>query len=121
MLKKRADEQWKIGGDEEVKVHLVQVLLPLVDDAGQRFGEAAFDAVREELTHRFGGVTAFMRSPAVGLWKSPSGQVDRDEVVTVEVMVDTLDRDWWRAYRDQLARAFRQEELVVRALAIEKL
>jgi hypothetical protein len=36
-------------------------------------------------------------------------------------MVDTLDRDWWRAYRDQLAQAFRQEELVVRALSIEKL
>src|SRR4051794_30579708 len=96
--------------------HLVQLLLPVVDDAGQRFGEASFDAVRRELTHRFGGVTAFMRSPAVGLWKHGSGEIDRDEVITVEVMVDALDREWWRAYRDDLARRFRQEALVVRAI-----
>src|SRR5512132_2990872 len=102
-------------------MYLVQALLPLVDDKGQRFGEPVFEAVRRELTQRFGGVTAFMRSPAVGLWKKPSGGIDRDEVVTVEVMVETLDRDWWRTYRDELAHTFRQKELVVRAIAIEPL
>jgi hypothetical protein len=102
-------------------MHLIQALLPLVDDAGHRFPEGAFEAVRRELTQRYGGVTAFMRSPAVGLWKRQSGDVDRDEVVTVEVMVETLDREWWRNYRDELARAFRQEELVLRAIAIEML
>jgi streptogramin lyase len=102
-------------------MHLVQIVLPLFDNAGTRFGEAPFEAVREELTHRFGGVTAFMRSPATGLWKTQAGDIDRDEVVTVEVMVDTLDRAWWRAYRAELARRFDQEELVVRAMPIEKL
>jgi|SRR3954449_5278492 hypothetical protein len=102
-------------------MHLVQTLLPVVDETGQRFDEGVFETVRRELTHRFGGVTAFMRSPAVGLWKNPSGAIDRDEVVTVEVMVDGLDRQWWRSYRDDLARRFRQEALVVRAIAIESL
>ena len=102
-------------------MHLVQALLPVVDDAGERFDDSVFDTVRRELTDRFGGVTAFMRSPAVGLWKKPSGAIDRDEVVTVEVMVDGLDRQWWRGYRDELARRFRQEALVVRAIALESL
>jgi hypothetical protein len=102
-------------------MHLVQTLLPVVDEAGQRFAEGLFDTVRHELTHRFGGVTAFMRAPAVGLWKNPSGAIDRDEVVTVEVMVEGLDRPWWRGYRDELARRFQQEALVVRAIAIESL
>jgi hypothetical protein len=102
-------------------MHLVQTLLPLLDDTGQRFSEATFDAVRRELTERFGGVTAFVRSPAIGLWKMPSGEVNRDEIVIVEVMVDALDTEWWRRYRDELAQTFRQDDLVVRAIAIEKL
>ena len=102
-------------------MHLVQLLLPLYDNAGRRFDETPFAAVRHELTHRFGGVTAYMRSPATGLWKKHTGHVDRDEVVTVEVMVDQLDRDWWRKYCGQLARAFGQESLVVRAIPIETL
>jgi hypothetical protein len=102
-------------------MHLVQILLPVYDNNRARFGEAPFAAVRQELTHRFGSVTAFVRSPATGLWKKDSGEVDRDEIVMVEVMVDPLDREWWRAYRDGLAHAFRQEDLIVRAIAIERL
>ena len=100
-------------------MHLVQLLLPLYDNNGRRFDEPTFGAVREELTQRFGGVTAYMRSPAIGSWKKDTGDVDRDEVVTVEVMVGDLDRDWWRDYGRQLARAFRQESVVVRAIALE--
>jgi hypothetical protein len=100
-------------------MHLVQLLLPLYDSSGSRFDEPTFAAVREELTQRFGGVTAYMRSPATGLWKEDTGTVNRDEVVTVEVMVDHLDCDWWRQYCRRLATSFRQESLVVRAIAIE--
>ena len=101
--------------------HLVQLLLPLADNDGRRFDEARFASVRRELTQQFGGVTAFMRSPATGLWKKTSGEIDRDEVVTVEVMVETLDREWWRTYRDLIAQTFGQEALVIRAIPIEKL
>jgi hypothetical protein len=100
-------------------MHLVQLLLPLYDNDGRRFDETLFAAVRQELTRRFGGVTAYMRSPATGVWKKETGAVDRDEVVTVEVMVDRLDREWWREYCRQLAALFRQESLVVRAIAID--
>jgi len=101
--------------------HLVQLLLPLADNAGRRFDEQKFAAVRRELTHRFGGVTAYMRAPATGLWKNDTGDVDRDDVVIVEVMVETLDRQYWRSYREQLEASFDQQALVCRAIAIESM
>jgi len=100
-------------------MHLVQILLPISDNNGRAFSEQLFAEVRRELTQRFGGVTAHTRAPATGLWKAPAGHVDRDEVVIVEVMVPSLDRAWWREYRDELARTFDQQELVVRAMAID--
>jgi hypothetical protein len=80
-----------------------------------------FHRIRRELTEHFGGVTAFMRSPAIGLWADETGVVRRDEVVSFEVMSETLDRDWWRGYREKLAQRFRQEEIVVRATSFERL
>ena len=50
--------------------------------------------IREELVARLGGVTAFSRIPAEGVW-SDQGRKVRDEVILVEVMVETLDRAWW--------------------------
>jgi hypothetical protein len=50
--------------------------------------------VRKDLMECFGGVTAFLRSPAVGLWKEGNDEVNRDEVVMFEVMTDQLDEDW---------------------------
>ena len=100
-------------------MHLVQLLLPLFGDDGIRIAPETFAGVRDALTQQFGGVTAYMRAPAIGLWKTDSGEVDRDEVVIVEVMVEALDRAWWRAYRDAVTRTFRQDTLVVRAIAVE--
>lgn len=100
---------------------LVQMLLPLYDAGGQKFSHEHFLKVREDLTQRFGGMTAYLRSPAEGTWREPGGSIDRDEMVMCEVMVEELDRAWWSAYRKELERRFRQEELVVRASALEKL
>jgi hypothetical protein len=99
---------------------LVQFLLPLYDNSGQRFGTDRFAAVTDELTDRHGGVTAYTRSPARGSWKE-GGEVDRDDVVMFEVMVDGLDRAWWTEYRKKLEQRFSQEEIVVRATAFERL
>lgn len=102
-------------------MHLVQLFLPLYDNAGQRFPRALFDATRSQLTERFGGVTAFSRAPATGLWEDDAGAVQRDEVVLLEVMVDHVDHAWWRDYRVALERRFRQDELLVRATLTERL
>jgi hypothetical protein len=102
-------------------MHLVQLFLPLADDAGQRFPKAAFDAVRDDLAGRYGGVTAFVRSPAVGLWEDDAGHVERDDVVLFEVMVDAVDRAAWSALARELAVRFRQDEVMLRALPMERL
>ncbi|MDP2390623.1 MAG: hypothetical protein Q8N52_09895, partial [Acidobacteriota bacterium] len=83
-------------------------------------GADAFARVRAELTERFGGVTAYTRSPATGLWKS-GAEVERDQVVMVEVVVDVFDRDWWVRYRESLEDRFGQEEVHARVLAIERI
>ena len=100
---------------------LVEFFLPVVDNAGVHFGKEEFGRVRRELTERFGGVTAFMRSPAMGLWEDETGEVRRDDLVSFEVMTETLDRDWWRDYREQLGKRFRQQQIVMRASSFELL
>lgn len=101
-------------------MYLVELLLPLYDNEGRAFGTVEFDRVNEELAARFGGVTAFRRSPAEGVWREGGGE-SRDRVVVVQVMVEGLDRAWWRGYREQLERRFRQEKMVVRATEFEEL
>lgn len=100
---------------------LIQILLPLYDNDGQRFGEQPFAETRGELLERFGGVTAYQRAPARGLWKTDEGHVARDDVAIFEVMADTLDRAWWHVYRETLQRRFRQDVIVIRANAHEVL
>jgi hypothetical protein len=102
-------------------MHLIQLLLPLHDNQHRVFPPAAFEKVREHLTIRFGGVTAFVRSPAVGLWKEGADDVNRDDVVMFEVVTEQLDKAWWANYRQQLQDEFRQEELLVWASEITKL
>jgi hypothetical protein len=116
------------GGDEPSRglrrsplVHLIEILLPLSDNDGKRFGPDLHAKVRDELIEHFGGVTAFNRSPAEGLWKEGAGEPDRDEIVIYEVMADWLDRGWWRGYRETLEKRFRQDEIVVRAREVELL
>ena len=101
--------------------HLVEILLPLADNAGRAFAAEDYARVRDELTEAFGGVTTFSRAPAEGFWKQADGAVDRDRVVVFEVMVEELDGTWWSAYRRRLAERFRQEELVMRATRFERL
>jgi hypothetical protein len=102
-------------------MHLVQMLLPLYDNEGNRLATSLFDQVFDELTQHFGGTTAHQRAPAEGAWKPPGQAVNHDDVVLFEVMVDPLDRTWWKGYRHTLEERFRQEKLLVRALQVETL
>ena len=99
---------------------LVTLLLPLFDNQGRPFGDDLFGAVRRELAERFGGLTAYTRAPAEGVWRE-AGRTQKDDVVVLEVMADDLDRTWWAGYRGELEARFRQDEIVVRAQAYERL
>ena len=97
-------------------MYLVQILLPLYDNAGHEFQPREYVELRSELADRFGGVTAYTRAPARGVWKGDSGETTRDDIVIFEVMTEELDRPWWTTFRKQLERRFRQESVIVRAL-----
>jgi hypothetical protein len=102
-------------------MQLVQILLPLYDNEGRRFADDALREVRDQLANAFGGVTVYSRAPAEGLWKDDASSTARDDVILFEVMVEALDRTWWRSYRSELERRFRQEKIVVRAQDMELL
>jgi hypothetical protein len=100
---------------------LVQLIVPVYDNTGEHFAPSDFTRIRRELTERFGGATAYTRAPAEGTWEDDQGRIHHDDVVVIEVMIETLDREWWAAYRRELAWRFRQNELVVRASEMENL
>jgi hypothetical protein len=102
-------------------MHLVQILLPLYETGEKRIERSAFDNVAQELNERFGGVTLYARAPATGLWKEEAGRTTRDDIVVCEVMVETLDVQWWESYRRGLEQTFAQQELVVRSQEMRRL
>ena len=102
------------------RMHLIQILLPIKDNEGRAFGHEVFMEVRNDLAEHFGGVTTYMRAPATGLWEDDGAKV-KDDVVIFEVMVDRLEREFWRLYRLELQEMFRQDLIVMRAQKIEVL
>lgn len=97
-------------------MYLIQILLPLYDNEGHAFEAREYVSLRSDLADRFGGVTAYTRAPARGVWKDDSGETSRDDIVIFEVMTETLDRPWWAQFRQTLEKRFRQESVIVRAL-----
>lgn len=102
-------------------MHLIQILLPLYDNAGAQQPAELFEQTREDLIGRFGGLTAYTRAPAKGLWKEDASTTKRDDIVIYEVMTESLDEAWWRTYRGNLEQRFQQEEIVVRAQSVKVL
>jgi hypothetical protein len=96
-------------------MHLVQILLPLRDEDGRAFPKQHYDKVATVLTERFGGVTAFTRTPAEGRWMDRARMTNEDDVIVIEVMVEKIDERWWRTYRQSLEKKFKQTHIIVRA------
>ena len=102
-------------------MHLVQLLLPLYDNSRNPFARAVFAEVHAELVERFGGLTAYTRAPAQGVWKDEADTSRRDDIIIYEVMTGDLDRAWWKQYRKRLEKQFAQAELVIRHQEVELL
>ncbi|AHG49247.1 hypothetical protein RLEG12_09900 (plasmid) [Rhizobium leguminosarum bv. trifolii CB782] len=100
-------------------MHLVQMFIPAASQVGID-AEELIATVQHEMTERYGGATAYLNSPAEGLW-SNGAREEEDVVVVIEVMVDDLDRTWWHQYRRKLEQLLKQKELLVRALPVETL
>ena len=99
---------------------LIGILLPLQNEGGEAFPAESYDRLAQRLTERFGGVTSFTRAPGEGRWKN-HGATQHDEIVVIEIMAEQVDRPWWSQLRRDLMREFRQEDIVIRSQAIERL
>lgn len=98
---------------------LIEILLPLESIDG-RAGHPEFNKVMQELTRKFGGATAFTRSPADGRWKKGEKTV-KDVVIVIEVVIDHVNRSWWRRYAKNLAQRFNQDQVLIRSTRVSRL
>lgn len=97
---------------------LVQLLLPLYDQSGNAFDSSFYEQVKKELTARFGGLTAYTRSPATGTWKKEGEGVVKDDIYVYEVMTEWIDTEYWKTYKSKLLQTFEQDELIIRVSEI---
>ena len=102
-------------------MHLVQILLPIYDNEGMAIPHEIFHAIGNELVARFGGLTAYTRAPAEGLWVAPGHEAKRDDIAVFEVMTAEVDELWWSQYRKALEERLYQESIVIRSHAIHLL
>lgn len=93
---------------------VVELFIPLEKPDGTPTSAATLERIKAELTDRFGGVTAFLQSPAEGAWKPESRTIIHDRVAIFEVMVRDVDTAWWRSYRQQLEAELEQEQILAR-------
>jgi inorganic pyrophosphatase len=97
---------------------LIQVYLPKNEAEGKPIPGEVFQKVKKELTEKFGGLTTYTRAPAKGLWKEEDQHTVIDDIVIYEIMAPSLDLEFWKDYKIQLQKLFKQEELIIRCSSI---
>jgi hypothetical protein len=60
---------------------LIQIFLPLYDNAGNPFPQTDYKSLQTLLTEKFNGVTVYQRAPVKGLWKEDNERTVRDDLV----------------------------------------
>jgi inorganic pyrophosphatase len=93
---------------------LVQFLLPLYDHNGHPFPEKIYTGIKNQLSKKFGGLTAYVRSPAEGIWKKEAREMVKEDMINYEVMTNDIDLVFWKDYQQFLKDQFKQEELLIR-------
>jgi hypothetical protein len=102
-------------------MQLVQIFLPLYDNNKQLFHKSVFEDLCTKLKDKFGGVTLYRNSPTEGLWKDETGKTNYDELIIAEIMIEELDKEWWKQYKQSLEQIFKQEQILIRCFLFEKL
>ena len=67
-------------------MHLIQMFIPVRDKHDTAFPKEHYAHIRETLTIKFGGLTAYNRAPAEGLWKDAQKDSHNDALVIFEAM-----------------------------------
>ena len=102
-------------------MYLVEVFVPRYYRNGNRVEAERLKDLQQKLAQKFGGVTAFLRSSARGLWMNEQGMAERDEIAIFEVMTPGLDRQWWKLFRAKLEAELDQDEILIRVTDIERI
>lgn len=100
--------------------HRIEIFLPLRRADGRPVEQAELEEIKQKLADRHGGVTAYLQAPAEGLWDD-GGERESDRIVVMEVMADELDAGFWSGLKRELQQSLQQDEIVIRAQAIERL
>jgi len=81
----------------------------------------ALSLLREEerfLVSMFGGVTVL--AGCSGLWRSPTGQTQREPIEIWRVLVWQYDYHWWAGYQQRALSLYEQEEFLIVASDCER-
>ncbi|RFS17727.1 hypothetical protein [Emticicia sp. C21] len=101
-------------------MYQIEILLPLADNKDKPFKSEYFEQVQQHLTEKFGGLTAFTRTPAEGLWKQSKGsKATHDDIIIFEVLTPTIKKGWWQDYKEELKVIFRQEDIIIKVMKME--
>ncbi|MDK2741269.1 MAG: hypothetical protein H8K03_20175 [Nitrospira sp.] len=95
-------------------MHVIQIFLPVRDNNDQSFPGENYTRIRQALATQFGGLTAYTRAPAEGLWKDEQNAARHDDIVIFEVMAAELDEQWWQEYKQELVNMFSQDDIIIR-------
>ncbi len=95
-------------------MHLLQIFLPVRNNNDKPFPKGHYTRIRKTLTKEFGGLTAYTRAPAEGLWKDKQDDARHDDMVIFEIMTEELDKPWWKQYKKELETTFAQDEIIIR-------
>lgn len=103
-------------------MHIVNIYLPQINNAGIAFNEDIYLSIRTELIQKFGGLTQYDQVPAIGYWKENADKpISKDLVIHYEVICNTLSKKYWAESRLRLEKAFQQTQILIVAHPILKL
>ena len=100
-------------------MHIVNIYLPQVNNAGLAFNEDIYLSIRKELIQKFGGLTQYDQVPAIGYWKENADKpISQDLVIHYEVICNTINKKYWAGFRQRLEMTFQQTQILIVAYPI---
>jgi hypothetical protein len=103
-------------------MHIINIYLPQVNNAGIAFHEAIYLSIRAELIEKFGGLTKYDQVPAIGYWREDADKpISKDLVIHYEVICQRLTKKYWANFRLRMEKIFQQTQILIVAHPIEAL
>ena len=95
-------------------MHIINIYLPQVSEAGMAFDGAIYLSIRTELIQKFGGLTQYDLVPAIGYWKENADKpISKDLVIHYEVICNRLTKKYWADFRLRMEKIFQQTQILI--------